>query len=171
MQAPDWKKGKEVLKRFQYAGIVLLAGVLLLAIPIDWQTESDTEPADEAETAAEEFDVTALEERLAAVIGQIEDVGEVEVLVTLSASSRQVLATDETVGESSTKTETVLTKDGSTQQSTVTVQTIYPTFQGVLVVCDGGNDAAVKLQVLSAVKALTGLSAEQISICARAGGS
>ncbi len=171
MQAPDWKKGKEVLKRFQYAGIVLLAGVLLLAIPIDWQTESDAEQADEAENAAEEFDVTALEERLAAVIGQIEDVGEVEVLVTLSASSRQVLATDETVRESSTKTETVLTKDGSTQQSTVTVQTIYPTFQGVLVVCDGGNDAAVKLQVLSAVKALTGLSAEQISICARAGGS
>ncbi|MCD8085935.1 MAG: stage III sporulation protein AG [Clostridiales bacterium] len=171
MQAPDWKKGKEFLKRFQYVGIALLAGVLLLVIPISGQTEQDAEQEDEAETAVETFDVAALEERLATVIGQIENVGEVEVLVTLSASSRQVLATDETVGESSTKTETVLTKDGSTQQSTVTVQTIYPTYQGVLVVCDGGNDATVKLQVLSAVKALTGLSSEQISICARAGGS
>ncbi len=171
MQAPDWKKGKEVLKRFQYAGVVLLAGILLLAIPLPGQTGSDAGQEDDAETAAEEFDVTALEARLADIIGQIEDVGEVEVLVTLSASSRQVLATDETVGESSTKTETVLTKDGSTQQSAVTVLTIFPTYLGLLVVCVGGSNATVKLLVLSAVKALTGLSSEQISICARAGGS
>ena len=34
-----------------------------------------------------------------------------------------------------------------------------------LVVCPGGNDPAVKLQISEAVAALTGLGAEKISIC------
>ena len=34
-----------------------------------------------------------------------------------------------------------------------------------LVVCPGGNDPAVKLQISEAVAALTGLGADKISIC------
>lgn len=169
LQIPELGKLKALLKRFQYVGLVLLAGVLLLAFPLT--TEQETDSAGQEQAVSEEVDVEKLEARLQAIITQIDGVGQAEVLVTLSAGSRQILAADEKVGESATEIETVLTKDSGNGQSTVTVQTIYPTYQGVLVVCDGGNDPSVKLRVLDALKALTGLSSEQISICARAGGS
>lgn len=169
LQMPEMGKLKAQLKRFQYVGLVLLLGVLLLAFPLTSEKEAKT--TDQKEQQAEEVDVEALERRLQAIITQIDGVGQADVLVTLSAGSRQILAANEKVGESTTETETVLTKDSGSGQSAVTVQTIYPTYQGVLVVCDGGGDPTVKLQVLNALKALTGLSSEQISICARAGGS
>lgn len=170
LQMPEMGKLKAQLKRFQYVGLVLLLGVLLLAFPLTSEKEAKTTDQKEQQ-AAEEVDVETLERRLQAIITQIDGVGQADVLVTLSAGSRQILAADEKVGESTTETETVLTKDSGSGQSAVTVQTIYPTYQGVLVVCDGGGDPTVKLQVLNALKALTGLSSEQISICARAGGS
>ena len=51
------------------------------------------------------------------------------------------------------------------------VQELYPEYRGALVVCDGGGDSQIQLQVLQAVQALTGLNANQISICERTGGS
>ena len=41
---------------------------------------------------------------------------------------------------------------------------IYPKFSGAIVVCDGADKASVKLMVLSAVSAATGLSSEKISV-------
>ena len=49
----------------------------------------------------------------------------------------------------------------------MTVEETGPQFQGALVVCDGGNNPTVKLQVLNGVAALTGLGADQISISQR----
>ena len=53
---------------------------------------------------------------------------------------------------------------GSSSQETVTVQEIYPQYQGVLVVCPGGDDPEVRLQLTQALSALTGLGADKISI-------
>lgn len=167
-QMPHKEQLWGLIKPYQPLLLVLLVGILLLVIPF---SDSGGTTGGAEETVGEEVVAEELEERLAAVISQIDGVGQAEVLVTFSAGSRQVLAEDQKVGENTTQTETILTKDGSNQQSTVTIQTIYPTYQGVLVVCDGGNDPGVKLRVLSAIEALTGLSSEQISICARAGGS
>lgn len=166
--AIDLGKWKTRLGRLRYPLLVLLAGILLMALPLSKEGES---VAEEPAAGAETVDVEALERRLAGVISQMDGVGEAEVLVTLSAGSRQVLATDQKVDQDSTEVETVLTKEGSSGQSAVTVQVIYPTYQGVLVVCDGGDDPTVRLRVLEAIEALTGLSSEAISICARAGGS
>ncbi|MFQ8983403.1 MAG: hypothetical protein ACLR6W_04145 [Evtepia sp.] len=52
---------------------------------------------------------------------------------------------------------------GSSQE-TVTVQEIYPRYQGALVVCPGGDDPEVRLQITEALSALTGLGADKISI-------
>ena len=56
---------------------------------------------------------------------------------------------------------------GSGTEEAVSVKTIYPEFQGALVVCQGAGNASVKLEVLKAVSAITGLSSDQISICQR----
>ncbi|MFR5025422.1 MAG: hypothetical protein ACLTC3_04190 [Evtepia gabavorous] len=62
------------------------------------------------------------------------------------------------------KTETVVLSRGSGSQETVTVQEIYPRYQGALLVCAGGDDPTVRLQLTEAMSALTGLGADKISI-------
>ncbi|MDR3998182.1 MAG: stage III sporulation protein AG, partial [Evtepia sp.] len=96
----------------------------------------------------------------------IKGAGEVTVMLTVANGPRQVLAQDvdrnSQQGEESTQT--VILSRGSSSQETVTVQEIYPRYQGALVVCPGGDDPEVRLQITEALSALTGLGADKISI-------
>ena len=40
----------------------------------------------------------------------------------------------------------------------------YPTYRGALVVCQGGDQADVRLAVTEAVAALTGLSSDRVTV-------
>ena len=53
---------------------------------------------------------------------------------------------------------------GSGTQDVVVTRERYPSYQGAVVVCEGAGDAAVRLALTEAVSALTGLSADRISI-------
>ena len=53
---------------------------------------------------------------------------------------------------------------GSGGQEAVAVQEVSPEYQGALLVCPGGGDPTVRLQLTQAVAALTGLGADKISI-------
>ena len=87
-------------------------------------------------------------------------------MLTLRSSGEDVLAQDTSEGSTSDR-ETVIISTGSGTEEAVSVKTIYPEFQGALVICDGAGNAGVKLEVLQAVSAITGLSSDQISICQR----
>ena len=60
---------------------------------------------------------------------------------------------------------TVVVSKGSGREEAVPLQQIYPQFQGALVVCPGGSDPEVRLKLVEAVSALTGLGSDKISIC------
>ena len=87
-------------------------------------------------------------------------------VLTLRSSGEQVLAQDTSEGTSS-DTETVIISTGTGTEEAVSVKTIYPEFQGALVLGEGADQAGVKLDVLKAVSAVTGLRSDQISICQR----
>ena len=157
----SWPKGMErwkaVLDRYRYALLVIAAGVLLLLRP----------PA-EAERADREafFQLEELEEKLARTLSGIHGAGETEVMLTLKSGSRQVLAQDtQSRGEGERSVSTVTLGRGSGSQEVVPLQTVAPQFRGALVVCAGGDDPGVRLQVIRAVSALTGLGSDCITVC------
>ena len=77
-----------------------------------------------------------------------------------------VLAQDlEQEGDGSGSSTVVTIGGGSAGEVVVPLQTLAPDFRGALVVCPGGNDPQVKLRLLEAVSALTGLSSHRISVC------
>lgn len=158
-------KWGEWFRRYQAVLLVLAVGLALLLWP--QRDEAETAQASETREAGQTVQVEELEARLADALAQIQGVGDCTVVLTLASGERQVLATDQK-GENQ---ETVVVSAGSGQEQPVTVQQIGPEYQGALVVCSGGGNAQVKLQVLQAVEALTGLSANQISICEGTGGS
>ena len=104
--------------------------------------------------------------------GSVSGVGQVRVLLTLDSDGERQLAQDTELTYSgdtaspedySRKSETVF-EDGGDGDRTVVTRTVYPTYRGALVVCQGGDRAEVKLAVTEAVAALTGLSADRIKV-------
>ena len=166
-------KGTEILDRlvqkvkaswsqYQLVWLVILAGLVLLCLPTGGQ---DRESPEEA-VVSSDFDLAQTEERLSQALSKIHGAGEVTVVLTVANGPRQILAQDETRNgeEGEERTETVVLNRGSGYQETVTIQEVYPRYQGALLVCPGGDDPSIRLQLTQAMSALTGLGADKISI-------
>ena len=165
----SWLRGalppvQKLWDRFRYVLLVLAAGVLLLLLPLDGGGEGREAPAQEA--LQEAFSLEEFEEKLSDTLSQIQGAGEAQVVLTLKSGSRQVLAQDTQRGaDGDSSSATVTLGRGSGSQEVVPLQTLAPQFQGALVVCPGGGDPEVCLQIVQAVSALTGLGSDRISVC------
>lgn len=168
----NWKipKGEALFKllgQYKYVLIVIAAGILLLL----WPSGEKASPA-AAQSGLpggeEDFSVEALEERLARVLSKIDGAGEVSVVLTVESGMERVLATDiaasqwEDRRDREEQTVIISTDEG---EETVLLTQRYPTFQGALVVCPGGNDPEVRLRLTQAISVLTGLGSDRITVC------
>ncbi|MDE6590401.1 MAG: stage III sporulation protein AG [Oscillospiraceae bacterium] len=154
-----WK----LLDQYKYVLIAIAAGIVLLLWPTGGQEQ--TARAAGVPEVQETFDLEALEKKLSQTLSQVEGAGEVTVTLTVKSGMEQVLASDRTTSVtergSSVEEETVLVNSGGGQE-TVLLTRRYPTFQGALVVCQGGDDAGIRLLLTQAVSALTGRGADRI---------
>ena len=155
---------KEVLEKYRTILLVLAAGVVLMLLPTG-EGATVRESAAQEEAGQEYIQLEEFEQRLAKILSQVEGAGETTVMLTLKSGSRQILAQSlEQDGERMVSTPVTLGRSGSNQE-VVALQTLAPQFQGALVVCPGGEDPQVRLHLVSAVAALTGLGSDHISIC------
>lgn len=155
---------KALLQRYKYALLIVLAGVLLLGLGGGIGTEpKTTQSAQEPES----FDLEAMERKLERALSEVSGAGRVTVVLSLREGSRRILAQDTRATDTEQSRTAVIIAQGSGTERPVEVQSILPLYQGALVVCDGADSAGVRLELTGAVRALTGLSAEKISICKR----
>lgn len=151
-----------VLKKYRYAVLVLAIGLVLMALPTKNQTGQTTE-----ETIAPVQTVDPAQE-LAQILGQIQGVGKVQVLLTVKAGESTVYQTDEDVTTSETgssiRKETVIVTDSERNEQPLVVQVLPPQYMGAVIVCQGAENAAVRLAVVEAVCNATGLGADKISV-------
>ena len=158
------ERGRSLWKRYGPMLLVAALGAVLMALP------SGRESAGAAvQTEQQEFDLEGFEEKLARTLSRVSGAGEVEVVLSLDSGGRQILAQDvEQEGERVTR-DTVTLNRGGGGQSVVPLQTDAPRFRGALVVCPGGGDPQVRLELLKAVSALTGLGADRVCVCQSGG--
>ena len=167
-EVAQWLDREKLLafwKRWRYAVFAGALGILLLLLPHRSTAGAGTAPEVTEQTDA--FDVRELEKRMESVLSQVRGAGEVEVVLTVKNTSRQILAQDQENSERSNSITTVTVARGNGAQETVPIQQISPQFQGALVVCDGGGDSAVRLALTQAVSSLTGLGSDRITVCRR----
>lgn len=154
----------EALKRYKYVFLVAAVGAALLLWPA-----GETGQAPETLEEPDLFQTAQLERKLERALSQVEGAGEVTVVLTLDAGPRQVIAQDGSSvqeGErTSRETTSVLLSKGDRSQEAVRLQQLAPGYRGALVVAQGSDDPRVRLALSEAVSALTGLGADQISIC------
>lgn len=154
-------------KKYRYVLCMAALGAFLLLLP-SGGAERETEHTADAQT----FDRLAIQQEMETILSQLDGVGKLSLMLTVDGSAALELAQDEsasakrsgeTEGEQTKKRETVVLGSGSTSEVVVT-RSAYPEFLGALVVCEGGDSAAVRLRVTQAVSALTGLSSERITV-------
>lgn len=153
---------KEFLKKNRYVALVLLCGVVLMCLP--QRQKTDTAPT-QTEQAPEQVE---LEQRLEVILAQVSGTGAVRVLLTRDSSGETVYQTDSTedsdASSQSSRTQTVLLSDGSRQETGLVRQRQEPVYRGAVVVCQGAGAPAVKLAVVEAVAAATGLPTNRITV-------
>ncbi len=158
-----------ILKKYKYAALVMLIGILLLCWPTGEAKKAESAPVGGAEQESPE----ETEARMEKILSAIEGVGELQLMLTVDAGGELLLAREQTLSysgsaaapESYERSETyVVLSKGSDGEEVVVTKSVYPVYRGALIVCDGGDDPAVKLAVTRAVSALTGLGAEKISV-------
>ena len=158
------QRWKGALGKYIYVVLVIAVGMVLLLLPSGGRDSPGEETPAREEGAS--FDLDAFEKKLECTLSQIEGAGEAQVVLTLDGGSRQVLARNQDRDGDGGGSNTVVTVGrGSGQQEVVPLQTVAPEFRGALVVCPGGGDARVRLQLIEAVSALTGLGSDRISVC------
>lgn len=152
-------------KKYKFVILIILVGIVLMMLPTGKKTQA-TDSA--ASSTGEVFLLEDMEEKMTDVLSHIQGVGKVRVMLTLKSGSQLHLAEDisRSDRENDTKydSETVTVNRGSGNQEVVVTNTIYPTYQGAVIVCQGADLPAVRLAVAEAVAALTGLSTDKISI-------
>lgn len=154
-------------------GAALLCGILLLAFA--WgdslygggeeeaEAGSTDAPAQTEETALEQYKET-MERELVELLRRVEGVGDVEVMLTLRASNEKVTLKDNNSRNGSNEEETVLVEDSERNSSPYVIQEREPELEGVVIVCDGGDDAGIKREITEAVGALFQIESHKIKI-------
>ena len=166
----DGKKKTEGVRRlwekYKFVALVVLIGVVLLLWPSGRRERML--PASTPESGTERD----VEGEMEDILSKISGVGQVQVMLTVDTEDIRQLAQDtelsykgsaEAPEDYERRSETVLT-DGDDGEEPVVTQTRRPTYRGALVVCQGGDRAEVKLAVTEAVTALTGLTADRVTV-------
>lgn len=149
--------------------LMVLVGLLLLviAMPVSNQEKKQLEEP-EMETSVKEDFTESAEKRLEEMLSQMEGAGEVKVMITLASSSEKIVEKDEEI----TKDETQETKSEATvyEETEERGQTPYiskeltPTVEGVVVLCEGGDEPVVVQQITESVEALFSVESHKIKV-------
>lgn len=153
----------DLLKKYRYAAIVLLIGLILMVLPTK-HSETPTQSAVHQEIQNN----VSINEMLAEILSKIEGAGNVQVLLTMEAGEETVYQTDDNISvsenSSTTQTDTVTVTDSERNQTGLIKKINSPTYRGAIVVCSGADSASVRLAIVDAVSKVTGLNSNRISV-------
>ena len=163
---------RNILNRYKYVLLVAVLGIVLLAWPSP--DKNRTQVQEQAQDEIPDTDIEGVEEKLESLLSMIEGVGDVKVMLTLYSSPEWVYADEKKLstdtdgagmgGTTDSENHYVVIEDSSGNERLVPVRQKYAQYKGALVVCRGAENASVRLAVVNAVKSVTGLTADCITV-------
>lgn len=156
----DWITQKEdlmeLVKKYRYILLIVLAGIFLMMTPQNEEKENVI-PTE----ITEKKDV---QDSLEEILEQISGTGKVEVLLTYAAGEEICYQVNEDRSADDVRRDTVLITDVDRNETGLIKQVNPPQYLGALVVCQGADNANVKLSIVKAVMSVTGLTSNQITV-------
>lgn len=157
----DWPGLKstaaEYVRKYRYVALLLLAGLLLMALP----EKQEPLPAPEQPQGSAD---SCLEEQLEEILSRVKGAGKVEVLLTQRCGEEILYQTDSDAGDSVNREDTVILTDSDREETGLVRQVLPPVYLGAVIVAQGGDSPAVKLAIVEAVMDVTGLRSHQITV-------
>ena len=158
----DWvnfrKKAWQYIKQYWYVLLVLIIGIGLMLLPTEDVNINTAASKPQSEPVT-------LQEELEQILSQIRGAGKVKVLLTESSGTQTVYQTDQDQrGQDSVSNKTAIVTDSNRNQNGLIHRIDPPVYLGAVIVCQGGDSAAVKLAIVEAVASVTGLSTDRITV-------
>ena len=146
-----------LLKQYRYGLLILVLGIGFMLMPVSGETKEETVVVESRST----LDIaSSLEE----ILSKIEGVGKVNVMLTPATGEITIYQTDTDHAGDSYREDTVLVTDSARGQNGLVRQILPATYQGAIIVCQGGDRASVKLAIVEAVSSVTGLTSNHITV-------
>lgn len=149
--------------------LLLVAAVGVLLLVFGDSLGNKAKGTEDAQNSADQYDANEyavmLETRIRELCGEIEGAGNVTVFVSLKGGYRAVFAMDSQSTSSGYKSEIVMSGSGSDKSAVITAYQ-NPEIAGVGIVCDGGDSAYVRGQIISLVAATLDVSSNKIFVAA-----
>ena len=168
---------------------IIILIITIIAINSIWSTEEKTNTTQQNVTNKQLASTTEesssngendLEERLEKILKSIDGVGNVNVFINYSETSKVVAMYNENTKESSTEetdtsggvrtiqeTDTqkeVVYNESNGEKTPVTEKIVNPKIEGAIITAQGASNSNIKANIISAVEAVTGLATHKIQV-------
>jgi len=167
------KLGK--IKNIKHIEVIIAISLIVAVIGIYFLSTKSKSVKTSEDKVVTNNSTDVYEQKLKAVLSEIEGAGQVEVMITYDSSSEIVTANTTTVSTDKTnssdrtaesKNETVspvlISQSGTT--TPLIVKEILPSVKGVIVIAEGADDIRVRLNLVNAVCTALAVDAEKVEI-------
>ena len=163
---------KSHVKIIAFMGFAAILMIFLSELLPKKSSDTANEPIDEPKIASSDYAQRA-EKRLEELLSEIKGVGKAELILSVEGSEEYIYAEEtetalEQKDNEKEKSEKYKNKlfvsETSGKKDALVKKVINPRFNGALVICDGGGDAAVRERVIKAVSAALDLPASKICV-------
>ena len=159
---------RDGIYKYKYILLMCAAGILLVMLSGIGDSRADTSNIDWQDV---KFDAGEIEKAAESIFSKIEGVGKVDVRITVKSGYESVYAydisrdcTQSESGFSASADKEMVTVNSSGQNMPITIKIKHPEYMGAVIVCEGGDDSKIKLELTQAMKSLTGISADNIVV-------
>jgi len=153
----------DFITKYKFVVLVFAVGLLLMILP-DTKDVQQPEITQEAVLSQEDN----MEEKLSKILSCVKGAGQVQVMLSYESGQETIYQTDRDVSEGeksiSEKVDTVTITDSERNQNGLIQRVDPPICMGALIVCQGADNASVKLAIVEAVARVTGLSSDKICV-------
>ena len=174
------EKALPTLKTSKWFLLLGMVGVLLLLLSECTPKSNPSTPSatSSVQSTAEDY-VKNMEQRLKQMIEQIDGAGKSEVMLTLQNSGESIYATQtknsedhtEDIGEGNSKKtskseleQETLIYEGTDGKQALLITQKEPQINGVIVACEGGENAVVQARIIQAVTTVLNLSTNRVCV-------
>jgi stage III sporulation protein AG len=161
----EFFKSDKKIKIFIAIGFISIL-IILLSETLPSNDNKDYSSNDTQDYSYSDY-IKTLESETEDIIGSINGVGECKVMLTLKDTNESVYAknSQESSNDSSySKEYEYVLYDGDDGETPVLIKQYFPQIQGVAVVCEGGDNTAVKERIINALSSLFNISTSKISV-------
>ncbi len=144
--------------------VAVIAVVLMLVLYFSAKSSSSAKSENKQVAAVNDY-CARTEAELATALKAMKGVGNTKVMISWESGVETVIAyATSNSGNNITTTPTIIQSQGSS--SPIVLKELYPKALGVIIICQGGNNIAVKLDIMNAVSVLLDIPQSKINVYA-----